>query len=85
MGNKEYKEIQNLADSELNEKLTQTQLDLTKSRFEATISGNVSPREIREAKKTIARVQTEIRSRELAKMSEEELAKRSKIRYRRRK
>ncbi|HQU94576.1 MAG: 50S ribosomal protein L29 [Saprospiraceae bacterium] len=85
MGNKEYKEIQSLADADLTEKLAQTQLDLTKTRFDATISGTASPKEIREAKKTIARVQTELRSRELAQMSEGQLAKRSKLRFRRRK
>jgi large subunit ribosomal protein L29 len=83
MANKHYKEVQNLADNELVEKLTQTQVDLTKTRFDQTISGNVSPKEIREAKKSIARIQTEIRSREVSQMTEREVAQRSKIRYRR--
>jgi len=83
MANKHYKEVQNLADNELVEKLAQTQVDLTKTRFDQTISGNVSPKEIRDSKKTIARIQTEIRSREIAQMSEAQLAKRSRIRHRR--
>ncbi|HQW71726.1 MAG: 50S ribosomal protein L29 [Saprospiraceae bacterium] len=83
MANKHYKEVQILADSELVEKLAETQLDLTKTRFDQTISGNVTPKEIRDAKKNIARINTEIRSREVAQMTEGELAKRSKIRYRR--
>lgn len=51
MANKHYKEVQILADSELVEKLAETQLDLTKTRFDQTISGNVTPKEIRDAKK----------------------------------
>jgi len=34
MANKHYKEVQILADSELVEKLAETQLDLTKTRFD---------------------------------------------------
>lgn len=83
MANKHYKEVQNLADNELVEKLAERQLELTKTRFDQTISGNVSPKEIREAKKNIARIHTEVRSREVAQMTESELAKRSKIRHRR--
>ncbi len=83
MANKQYKEIQNLADNELVEKLAQTQLELTKTRFDQTITGNVSPKDIKESKKTIAHIQTEIRNRELAQMTETQLAKRSRIRNRR--
>ena len=83
MANKRYKEIQNLADNELVEKLAQTQLELTKTRFDQTITGNVSPKDIKESKKTIAHIQTEIRNRELAQMTETQLAKRSRIRNRR--
>jgi len=83
MANKQYKEIQNLADNELVEKLAQTQLDLTKARFDQTITGNVSQKDIRESRKVIAHIQTLIRSRELAQMTESQLAKRSRIRNRR--
>ncbi len=83
MANKQYKEIQNLADNELVEKLAQTQLELTKTRFDQTITGNVSPKDIKESKRTIAHIQTEIRNRELAQMTETQLAKRSRIRNRR--
>lgn len=85
MANKDYNKVQTLADNELSERLSEVQLELTTTRFDQAITGNVSINDLRNNRKEIARIQTEIRSRELAKLSEADLAKRSKIRHRRRK
>ncbi|MEZ4931651.1 MAG: 50S ribosomal protein L29 [Saprospiraceae bacterium] len=51
-----------------------------KMRFDHNVKGLDNPMEMKELRKDIARLKTEIRRRELANMSEAQLAKRSKIR-----
>ena len=53
-------------------------------KFEHAVRGLGNPLEIRELRRNIARVQTEIRSRELADYTPEQLEMRSKLRARRR-
>ena len=52
-------------------------------KFEHAIKGLENPLVLREVKSDIARLQTEIRRREIAAMSPEQLARRTKIRARR--
>ncbi|MEM0992267.1 MAG: 50S ribosomal protein L29 [Bacteroidota bacterium] len=54
-----------------------------KLKFDNYTRGIENPLDIRGYRRDIARVKTEIREREIAAMSEEDLAKRSKIRARR--
>lgn len=80
-----YTDIQNLADTELQQELTQAELHMVKLRFDHTVNGNVPAADIQHTRKNIAKFKTELRNRELAKMTEGDLEKRSRIRFRRRK
>lgn len=53
-------------------------------KFEHAVKGLPNPLELRILRKDIARIHTEIRSRELGEMSPEQLEMRSKLRVRRR-
>jgi large subunit ribosomal protein L29 len=53
-------------------------------KFDHSIRGLGNPLELRDLRRNIARVHTEIRRRELAQMSPESIAMRSKLRLRRR-
>lgn len=85
MATKKFLELQEFADAELQSELTETQVNFQKLKFDHAIKGLDNPLVLKEVRRDIARLQTEIRRRELANMSEEQLAKRSKIRARRRK
>ena len=84
MASKKYIELQDYSVEELKSELNATQGDYQKMKFDHAIKGLDDPLQLREVRRDIARIQTEIRRRELAEMSEEELANRSKIRKRRR-
>lgn len=64
--------------------LASMQNDLTNMKFDHAVKGLANPMELRDLRRDIARVHTEMRSRELAVMTPEELALRSKLRVRRR-
>lgn len=83
MATKRYLELQNLATEAIGTELTQAQGDLVRMKFDHGSKGLQDPTQIKVLKKEIARLKTESRSRELKAMSAEELAKRSKIRFRR--
>ncbi|TNE64821.1 MAG: 50S ribosomal protein L29 [Bacteroidetes bacterium] len=53
-------------------------------KFDHAVKGLANPMELRDLRRKIARFQTEIRQRELAEMSPEQLELRSKLRARRR-
>lgn len=80
-----YKDLINLQDAELSEELKEAELHMVKLRFDHAVNGNVPAVDLQNTRKMIAKYKTEVRSREIAKMTEEELSKRSKIRARRRK
>lgn len=77
-------ELSGKSDAELSQELTSMQQELHQMQFDHTVKGLPNPMELRALRRNVARVQTEIRQRELAAMSPEELALRSKIRERRR-
>ena len=83
MASKKYLELQGYSDSELKSELTETQSSYQKLQFDHAIQGIENPLRLKEIRRDIARLLTEIRKRELAAMSPEQLAKRSKIRARR--
>jgi large subunit ribosomal protein L29 len=84
MATKKYVEIGEMSDTELQDELKQINAQYQKLRFDHTIKGLDNPLNLRTTKRDIARIKTEIRRREVAAMTPEQLAKRSKIRLRRR-
>jgi len=85
MATKKYLELQEFDDTTLSEQLEETQVQYQKLKFDHAIKGLDNPLLLREVRRDIARLQTEVRKREVAKMSEADLNKRTKIRRRRRK
>jgi len=63
----EYAEIKNLTDKELHANLKDERMQLKKLRFNHAVSSIESPNKIRESKRVIARLLTEINSRRLVK------------------
>ncbi len=85
MPSKKFLELADLSDAEVISELKEIQTQYQKLRFDHAIKGLANPLVLREVRRDIARLKTEARRRELGAMSEEQLAKRSKIRARRRK
>jgi large subunit ribosomal protein L29 len=80
---KNYIEIKDMSDNDLKSELNQINTQYQKLRFDHTIKGLDNPIHLRNTKRDIARIKTEIRRRELEAMTPEQTAKRSKIRLRR--
>lgn len=80
---KNYIELGEMSDGDLQTELKQINAQYQKLRFDHTIKGLDNPINLRNTKRDIARIKTEIRRRELATMTPEQTAKRSKIRLRR--
>ena len=85
MPSNKYIELQDYSDTDLQSELEGTEAQYQKMQFDHAIKGLDNPLTLREVRRDIARLKTEIRRRELQNMSEEDLASRSKIRARRRK
>ena len=85
MASKKTIELGNASDADLQEQLSETTVSLEKMKFDHTVNGIENPLQLRAVRRDIARIKTEIRRRELAAMSPEELAKRDRILIRRRK
>jgi large subunit ribosomal protein L29 len=85
MATKKYIELGEMSDADLREELKQINVQYQKLSFDHTIKGLDNPVILKTTKRDVARVQTEIRRREVAAMTPEQLAKRSKIRQRRKK
>ena len=83
MATKKFIELGEMSDAELKAELTQINVQYQKLRFDHTIKGLDNPLTLRNTKRDIARLQTEIRRREVAAMTPAQIAKRSKIRLRR--
>jgi large subunit ribosomal protein L29 len=83
MASSKYLELQEFSDADLLTELESTEAEYAKMRFDHNVQGLDNPMELKEVRKDVARIKTEIRRRELANMSEAQLAKRSKIRARR--
>ena len=69
---------------DLRSELEDLEVGFQKLKFDHATKGLENPLELRDYRRDIARIKTELRKRELEAMSEEELANRSKIRARRR-
>ena len=85
MATKKFLELQELTDSDLNTELVESKSQYQKMQFDHAIKGLENPLMLREIRRDIARLQTEIRRRQVAQMDEAQIANRSKIRRRRRK
>lgn len=81
------KENLNLADmteDQLRSELASAEQEYQQLKFDHAAKGIANPMEIRELRRNVARILTEGRRREIAAMSPEELAMRTKLRARRR-
>jgi len=83
MATKKYIELQGYSDADLLNELKETEGNYQKLKFDHSVRGLDNPLRLREVKRDIARINTEIRKRQLAALSEDQLAKRSRIRNRR--
>jgi large subunit ribosomal protein L29 len=84
MASKKFLELQDFSDTDLIAELEATEAEYQKMKFDHAVKGLDNPLTLREMRRDIARLKTEARRRELAQLTPEELAKRSKIRERRR-
>lgn len=84
MATKKFIELQDMADADLVNELGVTKVQLNKLKLDHAVRGIENPLVIREVRRDVARLKTEIRRRELAVMDEAGVAKRSNIRRRRR-
>lgn len=84
MATKKFLELQEYSDTDLVAELEKTQTEYQKLRFDHAIKGLDKPLALREVRRDIARLQTEIRRRQMSVMSTEQLGQRTKIRARRR-
>jgi len=84
MATKKYLELQEFKDADLLTELAETEKQYNKLKFDHAIQGLSNPLSLREVRRDIARLKTEIRKRELAAMDDKESAKRAKIVNRRR-
>lgn len=84
MATKKYLELKEFSNEELKSELAETEAQYKKIRFDHVIKGLDNPLKLRDVRRDIARLNTEIRRREIETLSEEEVANRSKIRKRRR-
>jgi len=83
MATKKFLELQEYSDADLAAELNKTESDYQKLKFDHAIRGLDKPTILREVRRDIARLRTEVRRRELAAASTEDLANRSKLRTRR--
>lgn len=84
MATKKFLELQEFSDQDLQSELEETQAQYRKLKFDHATKGLENPIVLREIRRDIARLKTEMRRRELENASKEQLEKRSKIRARRR-
>ena len=85
MPSKKFLELQEFTDAELASELKELLVQQKKLQFDHAIKGLDNPLVLKDVRRDVARLKTESRKRVLAAMTPEQLAKRSKIRFRRRK
>lgn len=84
MATKKYTELQEFKTEDLVSEITETEAQYRKLKFDHAVKGLDDPLTIREVRRDIARMKTELRRRELADATPEDLSQRSKTRKRRR-
>ncbi|MGE5356574.1 MAG: 50S ribosomal protein L29 [Deltaproteobacteria bacterium] len=83
MATKKYLELQNFNDADLLNELKEAKAEYKTLKFDHAITGLENPLKLRSLRRDIARLNTEVRKRQLDAMTPEQLGKRSKIRQRR--
>lgn len=83
MATKKFAELQKFSEEELKTELKESLNEYSKLKFDHKITGLENPLSIRNLRRDIARLNTEMRKRQMSGMSEEAIGKRSKIRLRR--
>jgi len=83
MATKKFIELQEFSSEDLASELKETQDQYKKLKFDHAIKGLENPLLLREIRRDVARLKTEVRRREVAEMTPEMSAKRTKIRARR--
>jgi large subunit ribosomal protein L29 len=83
MATKKFIELQGMTVESISAELKAAQADLSRMRFDHASKGLENPLELKALRKDIARLHTELRDREVKVMTPEQVAKRSKIRLRR--
>jgi len=84
MASKKYIELQEFTDEQLVSELDQTVSQFQKLKFDHTLKGLENPLALREVRRDIARLKTEMRKREVSSLTDEQLQLRTKIKARRR-
>lgn len=84
MASKKFLELQDFSQEDLVSELQQREAEYQTMQFDHAIKGLENPLQLREKRRDIARLKTELRRREVANMDKEALRNRSKIRARRR-
>lgn len=85
MASNKFLELQALSVEDLQAQLDESTLSYEKMKFDHAVNGIEKPLQLRESRRDLARMKTELRRRELAQMPSEQLAKRDQIQRRRRK
>jgi large subunit ribosomal protein L29 len=85
MASKKFLELKELSVEDLVTELEGSEAEYQKATFDHAVKGLDNPLVLREMRRDVARLKTEMRRREVEQMTPEQLAKRSKIRARRRK
>ncbi|MDX1478534.1 MAG: 50S ribosomal protein L29 [Saprospiraceae bacterium] len=85
MASDKYLQLKEMSDADLQSELKETSAQYQRLKFDHAIKGLDNPIGLREVRRDIARLKTEIRSRQIAQLDEKQIAKRSKMRARRRK
>lgn len=83
MATKRTTELKALDQDALKNELKELSAELSSMRFDHSVKGLQNPLALKSLRKEIARINTEIRAREIGEMSEAQIAGRSKIRLRR--
>ena len=85
MATNKYQELIKFSDEDLATELQVTEREYQRMQFDQALKGLENPIKLREVRRDIARIKTEVRRRELALLTPEALASRGKIIQRRRK
>ena len=85
MPSKKYLELQDFTDEDLINEIQETENQYQKMKFDHAVTGLDNPITLREVRRDIARMKTEVRRRAISALDEEGIQNRSKIRARRKK
>lgn len=85
MAKQKLEGLAEMSDADLATELEGSEALYRKMKFEHAVKGLANPMDLRDLRRNIARINTEVRKRQVVNLSAEEVAMRSKMRARRRK